>query len=199
MGLIRRSRPPQRPWARFGAGSQLLEPALLVDNPAGIAIGERVDIRSHVVMEALCPPGQVVLEIGDDTYIGYFGRITALGGVTIGRSVLIADRVYISDTGHVYEDVSRPVKDQPLRGGRRLVIDDGAWLGVGAVVVGGVRIGRGAVVGAGAVVREDVPDHCVVVGNPAQVVRRYVDDGAGGSWRWLDDFTARTSKQSPGT
>jgi len=176
-----------------------MEPALLVDNPTGMWIGDRVDIRSHVVMEALAPPGQVVLEIGDDTYIGYFGRITALGGVSIGRSVLIADRVYLSDTGHVYEDVSRPVKDQPLREGRRLEIGDGAWLGVGAVVVGGIRVGRGAVVGAGAVVREDVPDHCVVVGNPAQIVRRYVDEGDGGAWRWVGDLTARTSKHSPGT
>jgi acetyltransferase-like isoleucine patch superfamily enzyme len=190
---------PRRPWARFGEGSRLEEPALLIDNPGGMAIGDRVDIRSHVVMEALCPPGQVVLEIADDTYIGYFGRITALGGVKIGNSVLIADRVYLSDTGHVYEDVSKPVKAQPLREGRALEIGDGAWLGVGAVVVGGVRIGRGAVVGAGAVVRDDVPDHCVVVGNPARIVRRYVDEGAGAAWRWVDDLTARTSRQSPGT
>lgn len=190
-------RTPRRPWARFGDGSRVGEPALLVDNAGGIAIGDRVDIRSHVVMEALCPPGEVVLEIGDDTYIGYFGRITALGGVTIGRSVLIADRVYLSDTGHVYEDVTRPVKDQPLREGRRLEVGDGAWIGVGAVVVGGVRIGRGAVVGAGAVVRDDVPDHCVVVGNPARIVRRYDEDA--GAWLWVDDLTARTSRQSPGT
>jgi acetyltransferase-like isoleucine patch superfamily enzyme len=185
MRLTRRARGPAPEdaarfgLARCGTGSRIVGPALGVHNPASIAVGSRVLIQSHVFLEAIGMPGEVVLEIGDDTYIGYMGRITALSGVSIGRSVLIADRVYISDTGHEYSDPDIPIKDQPLRVGRRVRIDDGAWLGVGSVIVGNVHIGQNAVVGAGCVVRGDVEARTVVAGDPARVVRRYAD----GKWQ----------------
>lgn len=153
-----------------------------IPNPGGIAIGCDVDIRAYAFLEAISKPGCVVLTIGDRTYIGPFVRMTAFGGVRIGNDVLIADRCYLSDSGHVYEDVDVPIKDQPLREGRQLTIEDGAWLGIGVAVVGGVRVGRNAVVGANSVVREDVPEFSVVSGNPARVIRRYVD----GRWQWKE-------------
>jgi len=164
-------------FAALGSGSRLHRPTVAIVNPAGIAIGARVDIRSHAFIEALSAPGDVVVRIGDGTYIGHFLRLTAVGGVTIGREVLISDRVYISDTGHNYEDVTTPIKGQGLRLGRRVEIGDGAWIGVGAAIVGNVRIGENAVVGANAVVTEDVPDRAVAIGNPARVVRRHDGNG----------------------
>jgi acetyltransferase-like isoleucine patch superfamily enzyme len=169
-------------WAAFGAGSRIAEPILGVPHRAGIAVGVGVDIRAYAFLEALSPRGTVVISIGDGTYVGPFARITAIGGVTIGRRVLVADRCYISDTGHDYEDTTVPVVDQPLRLGRRVVIDDGAWLGVGVAVVGNVHIGRNAVVGANSVIREDVPAFSVVAGNPARIVRRWDGD----EWRWSE-------------
>ena len=91
--------------------------------------------------------------------------------------------MYVSDTGHLYEDVTQPIKRQGLRDGRRVEIARGAWLGIGAVVCGNLRIGENSVVGARAVVTTDVPDRCVVAGNPARIVRRW--DGS--SWAWLPD------------
>lgn len=93
---------------------------------------------------------------------------------------MIADRVYISDTNHIYEDIDVPIKQQGLRDGRRVEIGRGAWLGIGAVVCGNVRIGENSVVGANAVVTVDVPDRTVVAGNPATIVRQH--DGE--QWRW---------------
>lgn len=164
-------------FARFGRGSTIEPPILHVHNPSAIAIGSNVDIRAQVFLEAISPLDHVVLEIDDDTYIGYFVRITALGFVRIGRSVLIADRVYISDTGHDYEDVTVPVKDQGLRLDRKVEIGDGSWIGIGAAIVGNVRIGRGCVVGANAVVNRDVPDFTVVAGSPAHPIRRFDGNG----------------------
>ncbi len=83
------------------------------------------NIRPYAFLEALTPPGEIGLTVGDRTYLGHFIRITALGGVTIGNDVLISDRCYLSDTGHVYEDVTVPIKDQPLIVGRQIHIGDG--------------------------------------------------------------------------
>ena len=170
-----------RGFGAFGPGSSIGEPMIGVVNASGIRIGSEVDIGAYAFLEALSAPGDVVCEIGDGTYIGPFLRLTAVGGVTIGRKVLIADRAYLSDSGHVYEDITRPIRGQGLRTGRRLVIEDGAWIGVGAAIVGNVRVGRNAVVGANAVVTRDVDDFTVVAGNPARVVRRH----NGTDWEWM--------------
>lgn len=164
---------------QFGSGSRIRKPILSLGNPAGIALGENVTIQSYAIIQAAARPGRAPLSIGDATYVGYFCRITAVESVTIGRNVMISDRVYISDAGHNYEDISRPISSQGLRTGRRVLIGDGAWIGIGAAIVGNVKIGEGAVVGANSLVREDVAEHTVVSGNPARVVRYY--DGS--DWR----------------
>ena len=181
------SLPPWEPptdlpaFAAFGPYSELAPPILSVEGASGIHVGAFVKIGAHAVLEALVPERGVSLRIGDAAYIGHFTRITAVGEVVIGEEAMLADRVYVSDTNHVYEDVSRPIKRQGLRDGRRVEIGRGAWVGIGAVIVGNVRIGEGAVVGANAVVTQDVPDFTVVAGNPAQVVRQHDGD----EWRWL--------------
>ncbi len=167
-------------WASFGPYSEIGSPATSIVNPPGIHIGTFVKIGSYAVIEALVPERGITVRIEDGAYIGHFPRITAVGEVVIGEEVMIADRVYISDTNHVYDDVTVPIKRQGLRDGRRVEICRGAWIGIGAVVVGNVRIGENAVVGANTVVREDVPDRTVVAGNPAQVVRHH--DGE--RWHW---------------
>jgi acetyltransferase-like isoleucine patch superfamily enzyme len=154
-------------------------PVVGVPNPTGVWVGSGVEIGPYAFLEALAPQGEVVLRVGDGSYIGPFARITAIGGVTIGRKVLIADRCYLSDSGHEYEDPDLPIIDQGMRHGRSVTIGDGAWLGVGAVVVGDVTIGRNAVVGANSVVRSSVPDLTVVAGDPAVPIRTYVD----GRWQ----------------
>lgn len=167
-------------FAAFGPYSELGRPVVAVENPGGIHIGAFVRIRSHAVLEALVPERGISLRIEDGAYVGHFARITAVGSVVVGPEAMLADRVYLSDTGHIYEDVDLPIKRQGLREGRRVEIGRGAWIGIGAVIVGDVRIGEGAVVGANAVVRQDVPDFTVVAGNPAVVVRRHDGD----DWRW---------------
>jgi acetyltransferase-like isoleucine patch superfamily enzyme len=169
------------PFATFGRFSTLQRPVRAIVNPSGVSIGSWVSIGAGAVIEALVPDRGVSVTIADGAYIGHDLRLTAVGGVSIGEEAMLSDSVYLSDTNHVYEDVGLPIKRQGLRDGRRVEIGTGAWLGVGAVVCGNVRIGRNSVVGARAVVTTDVPDYCVVAGNPAHIVRRW--DGE--SWRWI--------------
>lgn len=168
-------------FAAFGPYSELGRPTVSIENPAGIHVGAFVKIGAYAVIEALVPERGITLRIEDGAYIGNFSRITAVGEVVIGAEAMLADRVYVSDTGHVYEDVTQPIKRQGLRDGRRVEIGRGAWIGIGAAIVGNVRVGENAVVAANTVVRSDIPDCTVVAGNPAQVVRRHDGD----VWQWM--------------
>ena len=117
------------------------------------------------------------------TNLGAFNHVYATRSVVIGANVLTANGVYISDNLHGYEDVTRPVKQQPIRQVADTVIGDGTWLGHNACVFG-ARVGRNCVVGANTVVTHDIPDYCVVVGAPARIIRRY--DATTASWRNTD-------------
>jgi acetyltransferase-like isoleucine patch superfamily enzyme len=175
---------PELPaFAAFGECSVLHRPVTSIVNAPGIAIGAFVSIGSGAVIEALVPERGVTVEIHDGAYVGHGLRLTAVGRVVIEEEAMLGDGCYVSDTNHVYEDVTQPIKRQGLRNGRRVEIGRGAWLGTGAVVCGHVRIGENAVVGARSVVTSDVPDRCVVAGNPARIVRRW--DGE--RWAWLPD------------
>ncbi len=72
----------------------------------------------------------------------------------------------------MYDDPEMPIGRQWPRN-NPVAIGAGSWLGAGAIILPGTRIGRQSVVAGGAVVRGEFPDHCVIAGVPAKVVRRY--------------------------
>lgn len=84
---------------------------------------------------------------------------------------MIADRVFISDADHCFGNLSVPIKDQGdyFKGAVRL--REGCWIGINAVILPGVTVGKNAIVGANSVVRKNVPDFAVVSGNPAIIIR----------------------------
>jgi acetyltransferase-like isoleucine patch superfamily enzyme len=119
-----------------------------------------------------------VLRVGDRCVIGRGSHIVAHHSIEIGEDVFTGPYVYITDQNHSYADVDVPVGRQwPVNSSVR--IGAGTWLGTGAVILPGAVIGRNVVVAAGAVVRGKVPDHAVVGGVPAKVIREYV---AGAGW-----------------
>jgi len=112
------------------------------------------------------------IEIGDRTSIAGYCVLSAAVRVSIGRGVLFARNVYIADHRHGFQLADRAILDQPLEDLRAVVVEDDAWLGQNVVLLPGVTVGRGAVVGANSVIREDVPPRCVVAGAPGRVVRQ---------------------------
>lgn len=172
--------------AAFGAhgeGTWVVPPAR-VTMPERIFLGAGVTILEHSFLSvvAAVPAHLPTLRIGDRTRIGRFAHVACVGEIDIGPDVLTSERVFIGDTYHGYEDPTLPVIEQPMAPPQAVRIERGAFVGIGAVVLMGVTIGEHAYVGAGAVVTTDVPARSVVVGNPAQVVRRWDADAD----RWVD-------------
>jgi acetyltransferase-like isoleucine patch superfamily enzyme len=161
-------------FAQFGPHTAL-EPPVDVQGADRIALGAGVWIGRGSWLHAIPDEAgdEPVLVIGDGVKIAGDCVLAAVSSVRLGRDVLFARHVYVSDHIHAYEDVTRPVLAQGVAKVRPVEIGDGAWLGQGVVVCPGVRIGAGAVIGAGSVVLDDVPDHCVAVGAPARVVRSF--------------------------
>ena len=160
-------------FASFGRHSMLELPIRLVGE-GRIAIGDDVYVGAGSWLQTLEGPGYAgELVVGDGTAIAGSCVLSAAVSVRIGRRVLFARNVYVSDHIHAYEDRTRAVLDQGFERLEPVVIGDGAWLGQNVVVCPGVTIGNGAVVGANAVVTEDVPAYSLAVGAPARIVRRF--------------------------
>jgi acetyltransferase-like isoleucine patch superfamily enzyme len=166
-------------FASFGART-VLELPIRLGGEGRISIGSDVYVGAGCWLQTLTGTDHAgTLEIGDGTSIAGSCVLSAARSVRLGRKVLLARNVYISDHIHAYEDPARAVLDQGVDRLEPVEIGDGAWLGQNVVVCPGVTIGRGAVVGANSVVLEHIPDHAVAVGAPASVVKRLA--GAEGS------------------
>ncbi len=157
----------------LGPRSRLSLPIQL-EGAGRIAIGDHVYLGPGCWLLTHEPGGR--LEIGDGTSIAGYCVLSAATSVRIGRKVLFARNVYIADHRHGFEREETPVLEQEIADISPVLIEDGAWLGQNVVILPGVTIGRGAVVGAGSVVRNDVPARCVAVGAPARVVRKLDND-----------------------
>ncbi|HEY1133693.1 MAG TPA: acyltransferase [Nocardioides sp.] len=165
---------------RFGAlgdGSCIAFPQATIAGEAGIHIGRGTLVgRSCTLTVGYVGPDDVPpdrgLVIGDRCVLGARTTITAHESVTVEDDVWCGQGVFVSDASHSYQDPGTPVgrqlgRHQPVR------IGAGSWIGHHAIVLPGTTIGRQVVVAAGSVVRGDVPDHSVVAGVPARVVRTY--------------------------
>lgn len=112
----------------------------------------------------------VGISIGARTIVNVGAYLSGEGGLQIGSDVLIGADAKLLSAGHAIDDGHEIIAQNPITRGR-VVVDDGAWIGAGAIVLEGVAIGRGAVVAAGAVVRSDVPAGMVAAGVPARLIR----------------------------
>lgn len=112
--------------------------------------------------------------IGANTYLGPYICLAGPGNISIGENVLIGAHSGIFANNHVFDDVSKPINQQPLTC-TGITIEDDCWLGSGVRVMDGVTIGRGSVIGGGAVVTKDIPPLSVAVGVPAKVISKRGD------------------------
>ncbi len=139
-----------------------------------VQIGPRAHIYRDTVIE-IGAGGSVI--IGEATHIQ--GRCNLKGFVEdliIGSNVQIAPGCAFSPYEHNYDDLTRPIRSQGLHSKGPIIVEDDVWLGLDVKVLDGVTIGKGAIVGAGAVVTKDIPPYAIAVGVPARVVA-YRDPG----------------------
>lgn len=157
----------------FGFRSFILKPLQIV-NPKFIEIGDRVRIRHHIRMEALDSLRIPRLVIGDNCNIEQNVHIICSSSVRIGRDCSITAGCAIVDTWHPFTHIGASAKIGESMNSEpsEVVISDGCFLGVGAVIQPNVRLGRRCVVGANAVVLAGTyPDGSILAGIPARVIR----------------------------
>lgn len=134
--------------------------------PAGLQTGERVQLEHGVFIKITRPAARV--SIGSRSFIGFGTELDVSQSLVIGDDVLIAPGCFITDQQHRHAR-GIPIADQGIESSP-VVIESGAWLGAKVVVLPGVRIGSGAIVGAGAVVTRDVAANSIVAGVPARPI-----------------------------
>lgn len=144
-----------------------IEPGVSIVGSGRISIGSRSRILAGAKLWAT---DRGHIEIGLRTYVGNHSWIVANASVQIGSDVLIAPFCYIQDTDHGFSDPTIPINLQESQSSK-IVIEDDVWLGAHTVVTRGVRIGRGAIIGAGSVVTRDIPEGTVAAGVPARPIR----------------------------
>jgi acetyltransferase-like isoleucine patch superfamily enzyme len=157
----------------FGKRSYLNRP-LAIGNPENIFIGNNVTIKYKTWLAARPQTGEpiAILLIKDSCRIGNFNHIYCTKSITLEENVSTADKVYISDNSHSYEDIKVPIWKQPIKQIDTVVIGEGSWLGENVCVIG-AKIGKHSVIGANSVVTKDIPDYSVAVGSPAYIIKRY--------------------------
>lgn len=129
-------------------------------------IGARTMIDAFVKIKPAGGAGDVI--IGEDCAINSGTVIYSGHGVRIGNAVLIAANCTLAATNHAFGDLGRRIRDQgfqPSRGG--IEISDDVWVGAGVVLLDGARVGQGAVIAAGSVVRGEVEPYAIYAGSPA--------------------------------
>ena len=112
------------------------------------------------------------LKIGKNCLLGEYGIYNTFADLIIGNDVITADRISFVTNIHQYENVNRPIKNQPSISGP-IEIGDGTWIGMNATILANTHIGKNCVVAAHSVVKGDFPDYCVIGGTPARILKKY--------------------------
>jgi len=114
--------------------------------------------------------GVGAVKIGHRTRIG-LGSVL-IGPLEVGNDVRLAQNVVMSGLNHSYEDVSKPISQQPVTT-KPILIKDETWIGANVFIAAGVTIGKHCVIAGGSVITKDVPDYSIAVGNPGRVIKQY--------------------------
>jgi acetyltransferase-like isoleucine patch superfamily enzyme len=140
-----------------------------------IVVGAGCSIQRGALLH--CYGGEI--RLGENVHVNPYCVLYGHGGLTIGRDVLIATGCVMIPANHNIEDPAAPIRAQGLTC-RGIRIEEDVWIGARVVILDGVTIGRGAVIGAGAVVTKDIPAGAIAAGVPAVVKRfRPHRDGTG--------------------
>jgi len=144
-----------------------------------MVIGNNFSSGVGLRMDAFPSNGRNCIRIGENVQFNDYVHIAAVNSIEIGKNVLIASKVFITDHNHgfygagdVHTDptvvpINRELSVLPV------VIDDDVWIGEFVSILPGVRIGKGSIIGTMSVVSKDIPPYSIAVGSPAKVIKKY--------------------------
>lgn len=146
--------------------SALIYPGAIFEPSGGkIIIGARTVIDHGVILRGLGG----TIEIGDDCSVNAYSLLQGGGDLRIGNNARIGSHTVIVPSNHVFSNPNIPIKDQGLSK-KGILIEEDVWIGAGVRVLDGVVLGKGCIVGAGAVVTRSVPPGTIVGGVPARTI-----------------------------
>ena len=128
------------------------------------SFGEDANIEHGAVFNSSC-------SLGAFSSIGVDCELNGFGGITIGDYVMMGPETVIYTENHSTKRTDIPMQQQGYEAPKPVVIEDDVWIGRRVIILPGVTIGKGSVIGAGAVVSKDIPPYSVAVGVPARVVK----------------------------
>lgn len=153
-------------FASLGKGV-VIEPGVLIFHPENIEIGDNVYIGHYTILKAYYKNS---MKIGSGTWIGQQCFLHSGGGLTVGKNVGIGPAVKIITSFHAEEGRTVPILHSRIEFAP-VTIEDDCDIGVGAVILPGVTLGKGVQIGAGAVVTKSFDPYSVVAGVPAKIIR----------------------------
>ena len=133
-------------------------------------VGKNVNIEKGATISSK-------LIIGDNSGVGICANIQ--GTCVIGNNVMMGPYCTVYTINHEHKDTNRPMCNQGFGKEKAVYIGDDVWIGGHVIILPGVHIGSHSIIGAGSVVRKNVPEYAVVIGNPAEVIkyRRKTNEG----------------------
>jgi acetyltransferase-like isoleucine patch superfamily enzyme len=160
-------------FGKIGRRTRIKNP-LRIDGFKNIHLGQNVLIqyKTWLASYPIDASKPCRLSIGENTIIGHFNHIYATKNITIGKNVLTADKVYISDNSHSFDDPTIPIMHQQIKQLNEVFIGDGSWIGENVCIIG-ASVGKHSIIGANSVVTKDIPDYSIAVGSPAIVIKQY--------------------------
>ncbi len=157
---------------RFGQGVTL-ERGVIIDGlmRKGVVLGDNVKIGPYsVLMGAPISNMGEGITLGANSAVDAYSFIGSSGFVSIGENVIMGQHVGFHPENHDFDRTDIPIRTQgTTRQG--ITIEDDVWVGSNAIFLDGARVGRGSVIGAGSVVRGEIPPYSIAVGVPARVIR----------------------------
>jgi lipopolysaccharide O-acetyltransferase len=158
---------------------RLIRRPVYIQGKSHISLGRNFTSGIGMRLDAAPVHGNVCLEIGDNVQINDYVHIGAINSIKIGKNVLIASKVFITDHDHgSYGRHGRHDSPLSVPKDRELsfsfvTIEDNVWIGEFVAILPGVTVGKGSIIGAMSVVTRDIPPNCIAVGAPAKVVKKY--------------------------
>ena len=162
----------------FFSSVRLIRLPFYVRGKKYIDFGKQITLGRYCRFDVLGTHESKILSFGDNVVVGDNVRISCIEKIRIGNNVLIGSRVLIIDNAHGKydgQDADTPYTPPNLRTlqSEPIEVGDNVWIGEGAVIQKGVRIGSGCVIAANTVVTKDVPKNSIVAGLPGRIIKQF--------------------------